>query len=100
MRYTDLINNSNKNIDSFIVVKKTPCFRQISDTIFEEMTDFINAQETYDGEIVYKRNNKFYLNLGYDTLLGYEAFIPIIYDNNELNIIQVKYYNTNLKMGI
>jgi len=31
--YNDLINNSNQNVNSFIIMKNTKCMRQLSDTI-------------------------------------------------------------------
>ena len=81
MKMNDLFQDSNSNIISFVVLEKTYCCRQISDTIFQETNDYIEAHETYDGEIVYKRNNKYYIFMGYDDLLGYEAYIPIRNEN-------------------
>ena len=78
----------NKNIDTFIVIEKTRCVRQISDTIFEETNVFVNELEVYEGELVCKRNNKFYIALGYDFLLKYEIYVPVVYDNNKLNIMK------------
>ena len=87
--YNNLINNSNQHIHSFIIMKNTRCMRQLSDTIFEETNDFVNEKQVYDGNLVYKKNNKYYLFLGYDDLLEYEIYIPIIYDNSEINIMKL-----------
>jgi len=90
--YNDLINNSDQNVNSFIIMKNTKCMRQVNDTIFEETNDFVNEKQVYDGNLVYKKNNKYYLFLGYDDLLEYEIYIPIIYDNNEINIMKLVDY--------
>jgi hypothetical protein len=81
-------------------MKKTQCLRQISDTLFEETSDFVNELEVYEGELVYKRNNKYYLSLGYDALLEYEVYIPIYYKNNQLNNNQLNNNQLNIvKLG-
>jgi len=77
-------------------MKNTKCMRQLSDTIFEETNDFVNEKQVYDGNLVYKKNNKYYLFLGYDDLLEYEIYIPIIYDNGEINIMKLVDYQKEL----
>jgi hypothetical protein len=87
--YDDLINKSNPNIYTFIVMKKTQCVRQISDTLFEKTKDFVIEQEVYEGEVICARNNNLYISLGYDSLLEYEVFIPVICDDNQINIMKL-----------
>ena len=43
-----------------------------------------------------KKNNKYYLFLGYDDLLEYEIYIPIIYNNSEINIMKLVDYQKEL----
>lgn len=81
---TNLIENSNENLKSYIILQKTECMRQINDKIFESTNDFVYENEIYDGELLCKRDEKIYLFLGYDTKLKYEVYIPILF--NPLNI--------------
>lgn len=83
----NLMENSNENINSFTILQKTECMRQISDKIFESTNDFVYENEIYDGELLCKRDEKIYLFLGYDTKLKYEVYIPILF--NPLNITKV-----------
>jgi hypothetical protein len=68
---------ANKNIGTFIIIEKTRCVRQMSDTIFEETCDFVDKLELYEGELVFKRNNIMYLSLGYDFKLDYDVYVPV-----------------------
>jgi hypothetical protein len=87
-----LIENSNKNIMSYVILQKTKCMRQISDKVFEATNDFVFEYEVYDAELLCKMDNKYYLFLGYDDLLEYEVYIPILFtDNVNLNIMKLNY---------
>jgi hypothetical protein len=91
--FENLLVNSKANIDSFVILEKTKCMKQISDIVFECTDDFVDKNEVYDGEIICKRNNNFYLFIGYDDLLEYEMYVPILFtDNIHLNIMKLKDY--------
>lgn len=81
-----LIDNSNQGIQSFRLVKDTFCFRQINDFLFEKIDTILKKGYVYDGELVYKRNNQYYLSIGYDKYLCCNAFIPIISEDGEVLI--------------
>lgn len=93
--FNEILNNSNNGINSFIILKKTQCVRQINDTIFEKTNDFVDEYQVYDGELRIKKNNNCYLFLGFDPLLDYEVYIPIEFiDNKELNVMKsIDYLN-------
>ena len=40
--------------------------------------------------------NKYYLFLGYDDLLEYEIYVPIIYDSSEINIMNLTDYRKEI----
>lgn len=75
----NLIENSNENIKSYIILQKTECMRQISDKIFASTNVFVYKNEIYDGELLCKMDEKIYLFLGYDKQLEYEVYIPILF---------------------
>jgi len=92
----------NTNIETFIIMKKTQCVRQISDTVFmpfqiEETRkgdfDYVKEFEIYEGELVCKRNNQYYISLGYDSFLENDVYIPVIFRNDELNIARLSMKN-------
>ena len=84
--------NQNQNINTFIIMKQTRCLQQKSDTIFEETNDVVNELEIYEGEIVCKRNGKYYLSLGYDLLLDYDVYVPVLETKSKLNMMLLKDY--------
>lgn len=91
--FSNLINNSNKNINSFIILKKTQCVRQISDTIFDNTRDFVDKDQVYDAELLIKKNKKCYLYLGFDPNLEYEIYIPVEFTSStELNVMKLHDY--------
>ena len=81
-----LIENSNKKVKSYKILKKTECMRQISDKVFEYTNHFVEINQIYDAELVFKRNNNYYLFLNYDDIFDYEVYIPILFESNSLNI--------------
>jgi len=84
--WNNLVLQSNTNIQSFIILEKTQCMRQVNDIEFEYTNDYVNKISVYDGELLLKKNNKIYLFLGFDDELGYEVYIPITISNNQCNI--------------
>jgi hypothetical protein len=81
-----LIKNSNQGIQSFRVLQDTFCFRQINDFFLEKTNHVLKKGDVYDGELIYKRNNQYYLFLGYDKNLEYDLFIPIVSEHGEVII--------------
>jgi hypothetical protein len=79
-----LIQNTNPRIRSFRILQDTKCKRQIDDRTFEETRDMVRIGEVYDGEIVLKLDGNIYIFLGYDDRLGYEVYIPLIWDSNRI----------------
>lgn len=82
-----LIEDSNQGIQSFTLLEDVKCCIQIDDFTFEKVEgDPLKKGHVYDGEIVYKRNNQYYLELGIDRKLNQKIFIPIISENSSLTI--------------
>ena len=79
--WNNLVLQSNTNIQSFIIMEKTQCMRQINDIEFEYTNVYVDKMSVYDGELILKKNNKVYLFLGFDDKLGYEVYIPITISN-------------------
>lgn len=84
-KLTDLIENSNTNINSFIIHTDTAFYKQNSDMELE-MTNYIaKKKEIYDGILVMKRNNNFYIDIGWDQVSNGNLFIPVV--GYPLNVI-------------
>lgn len=82
-----LIEDSNQGIQSFILLEDVECYIQIDDFTFEKIDgETLKNGNVYDGEIIYKRNNQYYLDLGIDKKLNQKIFIPIISENSSLTI--------------
>ena len=84
--WKSLMEKSNSSIKSYQVMEEMFIYQQISDTIFEKTNYTVKEGEVFDGEIVYKKNNQIYLNIGYDEKLGIEVFLQIISENGEFII--------------
>lgn len=84
MTLEDLIQQSNHDIHSFKILIDTPFLKQFSDTEFKETNYIAKKEDVYDGIIVMKRDNKYYLDVGYDGNLFCDLFIQIQF--NPLNI--------------
>jgi uncharacterized linocin/CFP29 family protein len=87
--FDSLQENTNPRICSFRMLQDTKCKRQIDDWTFEETGDIVRTGEVYDGEIVVKQENQFYLFLGYDVSLGYEVYIPISWNSNSNRVVNI-----------
>jgi hypothetical protein len=82
-----LIEDSNQGIQSFILLEDVNCYFQLDDFTFEKVDgDPLKKGDVFDGEIVYKRNNQYYLDLGIDSKFRQKVFIPIISENSSLTI--------------
>jgi hypothetical protein len=89
-----LLSNSNFNIKSFIILKDTKCCKQLNDFTFEETNDLVYQNNIFDAELIF-RDNIPYLTLGYDDILDYNVFVPVIKDNkNNVNILEYSYYKS------
>ena len=84
MTLEDLIQQSNHDIYSFKILIDTPFLKQLSDTEFKETNYIAKKEDVYDGIIVLKRDNKYYLDVGYDGNLFCDLFIQIQF--NPLNM--------------
>ena len=87
--WNNLVLQSYTNIQSFTILEKTQCMRQISDIEFKYTNDYVNKMSVYDGELLLKKNNKIYLFLGFDNDLGYEVFIPLFISNKQCSNIDI-----------
>jgi hypothetical protein len=82
-----LIEDSNQGIQSFILLEDVECYIQLDDFTFEKVNgEPLKKGEVYDGEIIYKRNNQYYLDLGIDNKFRQKVFIPIISEKSSLII--------------
>jgi len=82
-----LIEDSNQGIQSFILLEDVECYIQLDDFTFEKIKgDPLKKGDVYDGEIICKRNNQYYLDLGVDNKLRQKVFIPIISEKSSLII--------------
>lgn len=84
MTLEDLIQQSNHHIFSFKILIDTPFLKQLSDTEFKETNYIAKKEDIYDGIIVLKRDNKHYLDVGFDGILYCDLFIEIQF--NPLNM--------------
>jgi len=88
MTLEDLIQKSNHHIYSFKILIDTPFLKQLSDIEFKETNYVAKKEEVYDGIIVLKRDNKYYLDVGYDGILFCDLFIPIYLDPLNLKVME------------
>lgn len=79
-----IMEESNPSVWSFRILNDSNCYIQVNDFIFEKIDYLVKKDEVYDGEIILKRNNQFYLDLGFDKALLNYIFIPIISENGTL----------------
>jgi len=85
-----LIEDSNQGIQSFILLEDVECYIQIDDFTFEKLNgETLKKGHVYDGEIIYKRNNQYYLDLGMDSKFRQKLFIPIISENSTITIEKI-----------
>jgi hypothetical protein len=89
MTLEDLIQQSNFHIHSFEILIDTPFLKQCSDTEFKETNYIAKKEDVYDGIIVMKRDNKYYLDVGYDGNLFCDLFIQI-----QFNLLNIKLVET------
>lgn len=88
MTLEDLIQESNRDIFSFKILIDTPFLKQMSDTEFKETNYIAKKEDVYDGIIVLKRDNKYYLDVGYDGILYCDLFIEIQFNPLNMKIIE------------
>lgn len=88
MTLEDLIQESNHDIFSFKILIDTPFLKQMSDTEFKETNYIAKKEDVYDGIIVLKRDNKYYLDVGYDGILYCDLFIEIQFNPLNIKIIE------------
>jgi len=82
-----LIESSNIGIQTYILLEDVECYIQLDDFNFEKLDNYsLKKGDVYDGEIIYKRNNQYYLDLGFDHKFRQKLFIPIISENSSLTI--------------
>ena len=85
-----LIEDSNQGIQSFILLEDVECYIQMDDFTFEKVnSETLKKGDVYDGEIIYKRNNQYYLDLGIDRKYRQKLFIPIISENSTITIEKI-----------
>ena len=84
LNLNDFEKDSDNAIQSYKIISDTPFYKQQSDTEFEKTSYIAKKDEVYDGIIVLKKNNKYYLDVGCDGILFCDLFIPI--EGNPLNI--------------
>ena len=83
--FDSLLENTNPRVRSFRMLQDTKCKRQIDDRTFvEEIGVIAKKDEVYDGEMLLKRDDNIYLFLGYDARLGYEVYIPLVWNSNRI----------------
>lgn len=73
----NLIQNSDESILSYQLAKDTNFYKQISDVELEKTHFLAKKEDVYDGKIILKRNNKFYIDVGWDPLSNCNLFIPV-----------------------
>ena len=62
----------------------------MDDFTFEKVnSETLKKGDVYDGEIIYKRNNQYYLDLGIDRKYRQKLFIPIISENSTITIEKI-----------
>jgi len=79
----------NPLLDTFIILKQTPCVKQINDKKFESLNKIVKAGDLYSGILVCK-NSQYYLEVGYNRTLGCTVLIPVNL-KTELNV--ARYFN-------
>ena len=89
LKLTELMENSNPNLYSFKVLKDIAFYKQLSDFEFQKTEIIAKKEEVYDGIIVLKRNNNYYINVGWDTKSFCDLYIPIE-TNKRVNIKLMK----------
>jgi hypothetical protein len=57
--WNNLVLQSYTNIQSFTILEKTQCMRQISDIEFEYTNDYVDKMSVYDGELILKKIIKY-----------------------------------------
>jgi len=85
LKLKDLIDNSNTDIQSFKINKETHFYKQCSDKELKKTSFIAKIEEVYDGQFVLKRNNIFYIDIGWDNDSNGNLFIPV--EGYPLNII-------------
>lgn len=77
----------NPNFNTFIVLKQTQLVKQIDWNRFEKINKFVTLGDLCDGIFV-KKDNKIYIDLGVNKILGFNVFIPVVkMDETNDNII-------------
>jgi hypothetical protein len=84
----------NPLLDTFVILKQTPCVKQINDKKFESLNKFVKAGDLYSGIIVCK-NSQYYLEVGYNRTLGCTVLIPVNL-KSDLNV--ARYLNFTVSM--
>jgi hypothetical protein len=77
LKLIDLMENSDSTIISFKILVDTVFLKQLSDKEFEQTNYKAKKGEVYDGKVVLKRNNNYYIDVGWDGILFCDLFIPI-----------------------
>ena len=87
----------NPLIETFIILQKTQCVKQIGETI-ECADKYVTPGDIYEGFIIF-RNTNYYIDLGYDRKLCYTVLIPIVINNVDKFINYNNKYNKNQKQN-
>ena len=85
----------NPLIETFIILQKTQCVKQVGDTI-ECVDKYVSPGDIHEGFIIF-RNTNYYIDLGYDRKLCYSVLIPIFINNVDKFVNYNNKYNKNLK---
>lgn len=86
------------NFNTFIVLKKTQFVKQINGNGFEKIDKFAALGDVYDGILVKKKDNKLYIDLGFNKILGFNVFIPVVKENSTTdNVIKYVDYLKTIK---
>ena len=90
-----LIHYYNPLMETFIILQKTQCVKQVGETI-ECADKYVSPGDIYEGSIIF-RNTNYYIDLGYDRKLCYTILIPIFINNVDKFVNYNNKYNKNLK---
>ena len=90
LEFKNKMHYSHPCIQTFIVLQKTECFSQ-SHGILQPSNKYVCIGDLYDAFLIYKNTN-YYLDLGYNSKLGCNLFIPVFSQNTKLNVENYLHY--------
>ena len=75
-------------LNTFIVLESTVCMKKTSETAIEKSEKCVKPGDLYDGILV-RKQNKYYIDLGYDRKLCYTVLIPVTVNKKSRMNVQI-----------